>query len=299
LIQQIKRRCAQTTHGTRLGIGDDAAVLLPDPTQQLVVSTDTLVAGVHFKATDPPATIGHKSLAVNFSDLAAMGAQPKWVLLNLTLPTIEASWLDPFIQGFAQLLGQFDAQLVGGDTTQGPLSIGVTVLGQATHAITRAGAQIGDCVVVSGELGSAAYALHNPGHDPVCDQQLQQPKPRFDTAEAVRDLATAMIDVSDGLLQDLGHICQASGVSAEIELSHIPHRPSIKQDANWINHMLNGGDDYQLCFTINPQDQAQLPVDCAVIGQITAPQANPVRVLKQQQPMALAASGYQHFSETP
>ncbi len=285
-----------------MGIGDDAAVLQPDPQQQLVISTDTLVAEVHFRASDPPATVGHKALAVNFSDMAAMGAKPQWVLLNLTLPTIDVAWLDPFIKGFAQLLVQHNVQLVGGDTTQGPLSIGVTVLGQTPRAITRNGAQVGDCVVVSGELGGAAFALQHPGSDPSCDQQLQQPTPRLDIATQVQGLATAMIDLSDGLLQDLGHLCQASGVVAELELSQIPHPPVIRQDPRWQEFMLSGGDDYQLCFTINPSDQARLPADCQVIGVILADgdaDQGRVRVMHQQQAIDTRAGGYQHFTEAP
>lgn len=283
-----------------MGIGDDAAVLRPDTQQQLVISTDTLVVDVHFRASDPPATVGHKALAVNFSDLAAMGARPRWVLLNLTLPSIDPAWLDPFIQGFAQMLQQHDAQLIGGDTTQGSLSIGVTVLGQTHQAITRAGAQVGDLVVVSGQLGSAAYALHHPGSHPACDQQLHQPTPRLDVSKAVSGLATAMIDVSDGLLQDLGHLCNASGVAAELELSNIPHHQAIEQADDWEQLMLNGGDDYQLCFTINPSDQDRLPADCQVIGKILAADGSPapVRVLHQQQAVT-ATGGYQHFSEAP
>lgn len=281
-----------------MAIGDDAAIITPNSQQQLVVTTDTLVADVHFKSTDQPKTIGHKSLAVNFSDIAAMGASPKWVLLNLTLPELDSPWCQAFIQGFAGLLNQHQAQLIGGDTTQGPLAITVTVIGETDQAITRSTAQIDDLIVVSGALGSAAYALHNPNKSAACDAQLHRPEPRLDVAQQVRHISTSMIDVSDGLLADLKHICVASGVNAVLELSQIPINDSIKSDPNWIQHVLAGGDDYQLCFTIHADDQDQLPEGCVIIGQMLNPgeAAGEVMVLNQHQPLATDFSGYQHFN---
>jgi thiamine-monophosphate kinase len=277
-----------------LGIGDDAAILKADPKQHCVVSTDTLVSGVHFHADDPPSAVGHKSLAVNFSDLAAMGARPKWVLLNLTLPEIHEGWIKEFVAGFSHLLNQHQAQLVGGDTTRGPLSIGVTVIGECHRPVRRDRATAGQLVAVSGLLGSAAFALHHPDESPACLQQLRYPQPRLDIAPAISEFATAMIDVSDGLLADLGHICQASQVGAVIELSQVPLDPVIKSSADWIQHVLSGGDDYQLCFTLEEADQDRLPVGCQLIGQLT--EGSGITVLHNHQPIETADTGYQHFA---
>ena len=263
-----------------------------------MVSTDTLVADVHFKSTDQAKTIGHKSLAVSFSDIAAMGATPKWVLLNLTLPELDKKWCSAFIQGFADLLTKHQAQLIGGDTTQGPLSITVTVIGETPKAITRNTAQVDDLIVVSGELGSAAFALHNPRKNKACNSQLHSPEPRLDVAKQIKHMATAMIDVSDGLLADLRHICVASQVAAVIELTQIPINAVIKKDPNWVQYVLAGGDDYQLCFTIHSDDEDQLPEGCSIIGQIIQAGEEPggVMVLNQHQPIETEFSGYQHFN---
>ena len=288
-----------------LGIGDDAAILNPNDIRQMVVSTDTLVADVHFKSSDQAATIGHKSLAVNFSDIAAMGAKPKWVLLNLTLPEINKKWCNGFIKGFSQLITKHHAQLIGGDTTQGPLSITVTVLGETDKAITRNTAKVDDLIVVSGELGSAAFALNNPRSNKECNAQLHSPEPRLDVAEKIKHIATSMIDVSDGLLADLTHICVASQVAAVVELSQIPVNPAIKKDPNWKQYVLAGGDDYQLCFTINMENEVQLPEGCHIIGQILATEEESkidvaeVMVLENHQPIQTDFSnkqGYQHFN---
>ncbi len=283
-----------------MGIGDDAAILQPSPGTQLTVSTDTLVADVHFKSNDPAEAIGHKALAVNLSDMAAMGATPKWVLLNLTIPSYDKKWLNGFIKGFATLLAKYNVQLIGGDTTQGPLNIAVTVVGETLHAIRRDGAQVNDLIVVTGEIGSAAFALSNPRRSKVCNTQLKTPEPRLDIAAQVSGYATAMIDVSDGLLADLGHICEASEVIAVIELSQVPINPIVQKHHDWIQYVLAGGDDYQLCFTINMDDEENLPVDCHIIGQILAPHENQteqVMVLHHHQPIVTNFKGYQHFKD--
>ncbi|WP_257205610.1 thiamine-phosphate kinase [Marinicella litoralis] len=294
MIQHIQQQCTSETDGTVLGIGDDAAILHPANIQQLVVSTDTLVSGIHFKAKDSAQSIGHKALAVSFSDMAAMAAKPKWVLLNLTLPKINDKWVKGFTQGFAKLLSQHQAQLIGGDTTQGPLSITVTVMGETDQAVRRDGAKMDDLIVVTGELGSAAFALKNPRKSKACNEQLHSPKPRLDVAEQVKHMATAMIDVSDGLLADLGHICHASQLAAVIELSQIPVNETVKKHPDWMSYVLAGGDDYQLCFTINMDDEDQLPEDCHIIGQIIAGQG--VMVLNHHQPIETNFKGYQHFT---
>ncbi len=290
----IKAKCSSTTNGTLIGIGDDAAIIQPPKNSQWAVSTDTLVADVHFKAKENPEFIGHKSLAVNFSDMAAMGAVPKWVTLNLTLPQVDNKWLRSFVKGFAALLETYGVQLIGGDTTQGPLSITVTVIGETSRPVTRSQAQVDDLIVVSGELGSAAFALHNPRRSKACNLQLKQPQPRLDISEQIKHMAHAMIDVSDGLLADLGHICQASGVAAVVELTQIPINPIITKDQRWIEYVLAGGDDYQLCFTIAMEDEEQLPADCHIIGQVIP--GDGIVVLNKHQPMEVDFNGYQHFN---
>lgn len=278
-----------------MGIGDDAAILQPNSSKQLVVSTDTLVAGVHFKSTDSAESIGHKSLAVSISDMAAMGAQAKWVLLNITLPTIDEKWSADFTKGFAKLLQQHQAQLIGGDTTQGPLSITVTVMGEVDQAIKRSTAQVDDLVVVTGEIGTAAYALHQKKCKKAIKNRLHKPSPRTDIAQQIKHMATAMIDVSDGLLADLNHICVASEVGAVIELSQVPINEIVLKSKQWQKHVLAGGDDYQLCFTINPKDEENLPDDCHIIGQIITGQG--VMVLHHHQPIETNFKGYQHFDD--
>jgi thiamine-monophosphate kinase len=277
-----------------LGIGDDAAILKAHPDSQWVVSTDTLVCGTHFHADDPANTIGHKSLAVNFSDLAAMGATPKWVLLNLTLPEINEAWISDFVSGFSGLLNRHQAQLIGGDTTRGPSSIGVTVMGECQQAIRRDTAGPDQLVVVTGHMGSAAFALHHPKASAACLQQLRCPEPRLDVSPAISEIATAMIDVSDGLLADLGHICERSGIGAELKLEQVPSHPDIHQSEDWPQYVLSGGDDYQLCFTISPEDEHRLPAGCSVIGRTL--KSSGITVLYHQQPIHTGSSGYQHFA---
>lgn len=230
-----------------------------------------------------------------------MGATPKWVLLNLTLPELDKKWCNAFIKGFSNLLTKHEAELVGGDTTQGPLSITVTVMGETTQAITRNSAQVDDLIVVSGELGSAAFALNNPKKSKACNTQLRSPEPRLDTAKQVKQFATSMIDVSDGLLADLAHICVASEVAAVLELTQIPINEVIKKDPKWIQYVLAGGDDYQLCFTIHIDDEDKLPEDCSIIGQIldAGDAIGGVMVLNQHQPIqtdSVLFTGYQHFN---
>lgn len=249
----------------RLGIGDDAAVMAwpGGVALDLVASVDTLVAGCHFFPDVDPEALGHKALAVNLSDLAAMGASPAWALLSLSLPrSIDEPWLAAFMRGFAALAQAHGVALVGGDTVavEGPLQISVTALGQvpAGRALGRMGAQLGDAIWVSGTLGDAAAALHSlSGHDlglvDALLQRLHRPSPRVALGLALREggLAHAMIDLSDGLLADLGHILSASRAHAQIRLSDLPRSPALADldsplASDW---MLAGGDDYELCFT--------------------------------------------------
>jgi thiamine-monophosphate kinase len=265
LIERIRGHCANRRGDVALGIGDDAALLDVPTGRQLVACTDTLVAGVHFPEGAVPEDIGWKSLAVNLSDLAAMGAEPAWALLALTLPHADAPFVDGFARGFAELAHKHDVALIGGDTTQGPLSVTVTTLGfvPAGEALTRGGARLGDGVFVTGTLGDAAGALHmlrEPGlgtggtgkNEAALRARLGRPEPRVAAGLALRGIASTCIDVSDGLLADLGHVCAASGVGAEIEADALPVLPALAAsfDAKTCRDLaLAGGDDYELCFT--------------------------------------------------
>ena len=257
LIERIRRRVA-IRDDVLLGIGDDAALLQPPAGMQLVVAMDTLNSGVHFPPETAPADIGWKALAVNLSDLAAMGALPAWCTLSLSLPEANGEFVDGFLDGFLALASQHDLALVGGDTTRGPLSICVAVHGfiEPGQALRRDGARAGDDLWVSGTLGDAAAALsqwQSGGTiDPALRMRLDRPTPRIPLGRALRGIATSCIDVSDGLLADLGHVCRASGVGALVEVEGLPASPTLRSgfDAD-ARRMLQatGGDDYELCFT--------------------------------------------------
>ncbi len=261
LISRIRARAAARDNVV-LGIGDDAALLQPPPGKQLVVTTDTLNAGVHFPDATAPADIGWKSLAVNLSDLAAMGATPAWCTLSLSLPQADGAWLDAFLDGFIALADQHAVGLVGGDTTRGPLSISVTAMGvvEPGSALRRDGARAGDDVWVTGTLGDAAAALQAVIEAreiaPFLRQRLERPTPRIAAGQRLSGLAHSCIDLSDGLLADLGHLCQRSGVGAEIDLAKLPVSPALESlDAAQRPHwQACGGDDYELCFTAAPRD---------------------------------------------
>ena len=259
LIARIRAR-AGTRGDVVLGIGDDAALLQVPAGRQLAVSLDTLNAGVHFPGDTPPAAIGWKALAVNLSDLAAMGAQPAWCTLSLSLPQADDGWIDAFLDGFLALAARHDVALVGGDTTRGALSIGVTVHGlvEPGHALRRDGAQVGDEVWVTGTLGDAAAALSALQAGAALDrglrERLDRPIPRIEAGRALAGMASACIDVSDGLLADLGHVCSASGVGAEVELGQLPASRMLARfpaATRW-PWQAAGGDDYELCFTAPP-----------------------------------------------
>jgi len=294
-----------------VGIGDDAAVLDPAPGQQLIVTTDTLNAGVHFPLDTPAREIGHKALAVNLSDLAAMGADPRWFFLNLSLPAASESWLDEFAGGLQLLATASGVRLCGGDTTRGPLSITITAMGQVPRgaALLRGTARAGDLVVVSGWPGRAALALRQfkagEAIDPADWQALVRPTPRLQLGRALRGEASACVDLSDGLLADLGHIVQASPAvaGAELLLADLPTSASLAeqpQEARWALQ-LAGGDDYELCFTLPLEKRHGLAgwaqraaVPLTVIGRLTSVAG--MRLLRPSGgEFVLARAGYDHF----
>ena len=321
LIELIRARCAIARDDVRLGIGDDAALLAVPAGQLLAISTDTLVAGVHFPAQTAAYDIGWKSLAVNLSDLAAMGATPAWATLALTLPESDARWVADFADGFAALAREYKLALVGGDTTQGSLSITVTIHGFVPDgtALLRSGARVGDAVYVTGTPGDAAAGLRClDKNDDDADrllsapagmresliERLNRPTPRVAQGLALRGHATACIDVSDGLLADLSHICKASGTGAEIDVDSLPSSSALLalfDDESRRTFQLCGGDDYELCFTATETGAANLLGDlarsgCAAtrIGRIVAEPG--VRVHDSAgRAVMLPRAGWEHF----
>ena len=278
--------------GVTLGIGDDGAVLAHTPGTESVVVTDTLVCDTHFHKDHSAASIGHRALAVNLSDIAAMGASAEWATLNLTLPSLDESWIEQFAVSLLALAHRYDVALVGGDTTRGPLSITMTVGGRVNTgaALCRNGAQPGDSIYVSGVLGGAAAALER---DDACSEDalrdaLWYPQPRLALGVALVGLAHSAVDISDGLLSDLGHILHASGnLGADIDAGRIPLYPQAER---YLGHRralelaLGGGDDYELCFTVPTarrdsvsvlEEELALPLTC--IGEVTASGACHVR----------------------
>lgn len=316
--------------GVELGIGDDCALLAPTPGMRMAISSDMLVQGRHFFADVDPRTLGHKALAVNLSDLAACGARPLAFTLALALPQADAPWLKAFAEGMFALADQHGCALIGGDTTQGPLNICITVFGEVPpgQALLRSGAQVGDDVYVSGTVGDAHVALQVLlGHVKLDDatfakarQRLEQPTPRVALGKALRGIATAAADVSDGLVGDLGHILKQSGVGATLRAQDAmqllatcavstgasgqfaskktsPISPELH-----LQSVLAGGDDYELVFTAAPAQRAAVqaaaaasgtPVHC--IGQIDATPG--LRVVDSAgQPVAQGVKAFDHFA---
>lgn len=309
LIARIRARVA-TRADVVLGIGDDAALLAPPPGRQLVVTADTLNDGVHFPRGTSPADVGWKALAVNLSDLASMGAEPAWCTLSLSLPQSDPAWIEGFLDGFLDLAGQHDIVLVGGDTTRGPLSIAVTAMGlvEPGRALRRDGARVGDEVWVTGTLGDAAGGLALLDREPVpaLRARLDRPTPRVAAGRALAGIATACVDVSDGLLADLGHVCARSHVAARIDVDALPASAALMEvigEADRIALQASGGDDYELCFTA-PADagadigavSAQLGLRITRIGRIVAGEGvHPVDA--KSQPWSSPRRGYDHFAE--
>jgi len=314
LIAILRDRCAIARADVRLGIGDDAAILAPPAGHELVVATDTLVAGVHFPQSTRPEDIGWKALAVNLSDLAAMGATPAWALLALTLPAAERAFVERFADGFAELAAQHHVALIGGDTTRGALTISVTVLGFAppAQALRRDGAHAGDLVFVTGTLGDAAAGLRcldkNAAARGMCETliaRLDRPTPRIAAGVVLRGVASACIDVSDGLLADLGHVAARSGVGIEITAATLPASSALLQSVEEplrLALQATGGDDYELAFTLAPEhagavanDLARIGCGATRIGRVV--DGGGVRLLDDAgNEIALAQQGWEHFA---
>ena len=250
-----------------LGVGDDAALFQIDSDCQLVTSTDTLSEGVHFFKDAHPGDIAYKSLAVNLSDIAAMGAQAKCFTLSLTLPKLDESWLQAFSDSLREASELFNVSLIGGDTTKGPLNITITIMGtvKKSKAIKRSGAKNGDDIYVSGDLGRAALCLKkiNEGSQPSTTElnKLNKPVPRLSLGSALKNIASSCIDISDGLEQDLSHILSASKVGAIIDSHNLPLSDTVKEyiksTQDW-GLPLCGGDDYELCFTSDKSNQSEI-----------------------------------------
>ncbi len=319
-FELIRKFFQRPVHRSPLGIGDDCALLAPAPGMQLAVSSDMLVEGRHFFADVNPQLLGHKALAVNLSDLAASGAKPLAFTLALSMPRADANWCQAFADGLFALADQHQCELVGGDTTQGPLNICITVFGEvpAGQALLRSGAQVNDDIWVSGSLGDARIALDAllrqhalpPAVLAQARQRLEQPTPRVALGLALRGIATSCLDISDGLLGDLNHILEASQVGARIDanitrnLMQARRHPMMAALAmSRIDACtLAGGDDYELCFTVpsgahtavhEAAAQAGVPVTC--IGRIEAERG--IRVMApggQQLPLRFA--GFEHFA---
>lgn len=304
----IARHFTRGTSHTTLGVGDDGALIAPTPGCELVIATDMLVAGTHFLPDTDPEDLGWKTLAVNVSDMAAMGAKPRWATLAIALPDADETWIAAFARGFFACAAEFGIDLIGGDTTRGPRNFCVTILGElvAEKALRRSGARAGDEIWVSGQPGRAALGLAclqgraelSEPRRADCIAALQRPQPRVALGLALQGLATAAIDVSDGLLADLGHILESSGVSARLKIA-VPPAPTLERDA-----YLSGGDDYELVFTAPPAKRAGIAALSATlglalncIGRIEAGAAGRMAIFDADgAPIDAPRRGYDHFS---
>lgn len=312
----IRRHFTRSPQHTDLAVGDDAALLRPRAGVQLAVSTDMLVSGTHFFADTDPEDLGWKTLAVNVSDLAAMGAEPRWAFLALALPAADAPWIAAFARGLFACADAFGVDLAGGDTTRGPLNLSVTIVGEvpAGQAITRTGARAGNELWISGQPGLAALglaALHgevalDAAGRARCVDALQRPQPRVELGLQLRGIATAMLDVSDGLLGDLAHILEASAVGAIVDVAALPLDALRATGANAAiarRCLLSGGDDYELLFAAPASARpaltelsTSLGLPLHRIGQITG-QAGVCLLREPDGTLAPAgASGYDHFA---
>jgi thiamine-monophosphate kinase len=313
-FELIRRYFDRPAANALLAVGDDAAIVRPAPGHDLHVSVDMLVAGRHFFVDVDPEALGHKTLAVNLSDMAAMGAEPRWVVLSIALPEANEAWVAALAEGFFALADRYRVSLIGGDTTRGPLTLSVTIMGETPNgkALRRDAAQEGDDVWVSGELGLAAAALRQrlkgDLHLPAAvraeyQDKLERPDPRVALGLALRDCSHAAIDVSDGFLADLGHILERSGKGAELWFDALPtHDWLDERRYHYPELIAAGGDDYELAFTAPASVRtniealaAPLGIRLTRVGRITADGG--ARLLDGQgRTMQLQRSGYDHFA---
>ncbi len=314
LIERFFRGCGAQRADVALGIGDDAALMSVPAGCELVATTDTLVAGVHFPHGSPPVSIGHRALAVNLSDIAAMGARPAWALLALTLPQADESWLTEFAAGLGGLAREHRVALVGGDTTQGPLCITVQLLGvvEAGTALRRSGGHAGDALFVSGTPGDAAAGLALEQSRLEVPPELREylrerfllPTPRVALGQRLRGFASACIDVSDGLLGDAGKLARASGIAAQLEFAALPVSAALQAAVGAERARvlaLTGGDDYELCFAVPARHLARLAAELpqAAWGYTrigTLVEGVGAGVVRDGTVMEFSHSGYQHFA---
>lgn len=298
-----------------LGIGDDAALTTIPQGQALVTTTDTLIAGVHFLANADPHGIAQKAIAVNLSDLAAMGAEPAWISLSLSLPTADEAWLSAFSAGIAEMTQFYSIQLIGGDTVQGPLAVTITAQGfvPPEQALLRSKAKPGDFVYVTGCLGDAGLGLdlllnkitiNNSDNAHYLLTRLHYPTPRLLAGTSLRRLANACIDLSDGLSSDIRHILKASNCGATIHVDKLPLSKAMRESVDAPqahNYALNAGDDYELLFTVSEEQKGKLELAIAstnvgvtCIGQLNG-MANKLELRLNNSVVAEQHTGYQHF----
>lgn len=304
LIERYFARQQAVNTSTVLGIGDDCGLLSVPPGYQLAVTTDTMVEKVHFFADVDPWSLGYKLLAVNLSDLASMGAKPIAITLAMTLPEVNEPWLKSFTDGLFALAGQFSVDLIGGDTTSGALTLTLQAMGLVAKgkALKRSTANPGDLIFLTGSLGDAGLGLkikqgyHCTSPESALER-FDKPLPRVSEGLKICDYATACIDLSDGLLADLGHILDQSNVGAIINFSDVPLSTEVKKyiaaSGDWQMPLI-AGDDYELCFTVHPQQARQLNIACCQIGVIQ--QEPGLRLFKSGVQQQISVKGFEHFS---
>lgn len=312
----IRKYFTRPSPSALLGVGDDCALIRPRQGLALAISTDTMLEGRHFAAGTDPIKLGHKALAVNLSDLAAMGADPRFATLALSLPEADEVFLEGFAQGFFRIAERFGVELIGGDTTRGPLAITITIIGEipADLALRRDGALAGDDVWLSGSTGDAALALADSsgrialdrGAREACLARLQEPEPRVELGGRLRGVARSAIDVSDGLLADLGHILESSCIGADVWLNALPRSPALAGCADRAvatECLVAGGDDYELVFTAPPfkrADIGEISKDLALlltrIGVIVPGGTKLTLRDADGRPVAVPRKGYDHFA---
>jgi thiamine-monophosphate kinase len=314
LISRYFANCGAKRTDTAIGVGDDGAVLQVRDGYDLVVTTDTMAVGTHFFPDDDPRALGHKVVAVNVSDLAAMGAEPAWLSLALSLPAIDEPWVAAFAAGLHETAEYYNCQLIGGDTTRGPLSLTMIAKGIVPRgkALTRSGAKVGDYIYVTGTLGDAALGLKlwqgqhdvSKKHQTHILQRFHYPSARVALGQALRNIASSAMDLSDGLYSDIQHILKRSGVGASVDVSKLPLSQAVKDScdhATAIQLALSGGEDYELLFTVPEARRGSLdvllsPYGIAVscIGRITGV-AGRLELKNAEQPYAYQHHGFVHF----